>query len=565
MRKLHCTVPAPLPPLPALLALLHLLAAPAGAQPIGSGGVQFTVFGRGNPVGVEEVTVTRPDGGLVITGSSRLGPPLDVVVRRAEVRYDASGKPVSCFVEGSLKQRLLVMSTTVAGTTATTDITEGSAFTRRTHEIAPDALLLPSVFFGGHEALAARLGSMKVGEETSAYVPGQEQITVRLVSANDERIQTAGATVKARRFRVEMIEPERTVDAEVWADEHGRLVRFSAATQTLDIVRTDVASVSARREVVARPGDEAVRIPANGFTLAGTVSRPSPPPAKGVRLPAVVLVGTVGATDRDETRGGVAVLGQLGSALADAGFAAIRYDRRGVGQSGGRAETATIGDFAEDLRAVVKFLRNRKDVDRDRIAVLGYDEGGSVAMAAAAADEDIKALALAATPGVKGTELVLEKQRAALAEMDLSPEEKQKRIEMQQRVNEAVVTGKGWMGVPPAMRRQAETPWFRSLLSFDPAVPLKRLRQPVLVLHGALDSELGTQHAEALAALAKARKGEAAQKVRLDVIPGVNHLLVPAAKGTVDEYGSLADASVSQDVVKAIAGWLGEVLPPREK
>ncbi len=556
MRKLHSTV---------VVALLVLAPALAGAQPLTTGGVQFTVFVRGTPVGIEETTVARSAEGLLVTGVSRLGPPLDVVVRRAEIRYDASGKPLSCFVEGSIRQRLMVISTTVEGTTATTDLTEGTARDRKVHEIPPDAVVLPAVFFGGHEVLASRLAGKTPGDEVSVYVPGQGTVTARIVAASDERIQTAGAMVKARRFQVAMADGAKTVDTEVWVDEKGGLVRFSAAAQTIDIVRTDVASVAARREAVPRAGDESVRMPANGFTLAGTLSRPAGTTPKGTRLPAIVLVGSIGATDREETRAGVSILGQLASALADGGFLVLRYDQRGVGQSGGRAESAEIGDYAEDVRAAVRFLRKRKDVDRDRVAVLGYDQGGSVAMTAAARDEDIKALILAATPGVKGTELVLEQQRAALAQMSLPEAEKQRRIDLQARINEAVITGRGWEEIPPAMRQQADSQWFRSLLTFDPADPMRRLRQPVLVVHGALDAELGAHHAEALAGLAEARKKPAGEKVRLDVIPGVNHLLVPAREGTVDEYASLAGAVVSPDVVSAIVNWLGEAMPARKK
>ena len=35
-------------------------------------------------------------------------------------------------------------------------------------------------------------------------------------------------------------------------------------------------------------------------------------------------------------------MGQIARALVDAGFLVVRYDKRGIGQSGGRAESATI-------------------------------------------------------------------------------------------------------------------------------------------------------------------------------------------------------------------------------
>ena len=61
----------------------------------------------------------------------------------------------------------------------------------------------------------------------------------------------------------------------------------------------------------------------------------------------------------------------------------VRYDKRGVGQSGGRSEFATLGDYAEDVVAVVKFLEKRKDIDPKRIALVGHSEGAAVALLAA--------------------------------------------------------------------------------------------------------------------------------------------------------------------------------------
>ena len=77
----------------------------------------------------------------------------------------------------------------------------------------------------------------------------------------------------------------------------------------------------------------------------------------------------------------------------------LRYDKRGVGQSGGRAESAGLQDYAEDLRAAVKFLSERKDVDAKRIAIVGHSEGGLVAMLAAAKEKKIAGVASAGDAG----------------------------------------------------------------------------------------------------------------------------------------------------------------------
>ena len=126
---------------------------------------------------------------------------------------------------------------------------------------------------------------------------------------------------------------------------------------------------------------------------------------------------------------------QLANSLADAGFLVVRYDKRGVGQSGGRDESATIQDYADDVRAVVEFLRNRKDADRNRIAVAGHSEGGLVALQAAAnaGSKRVAAVALLATPGTKGGEFVLEQQAYLLDKLKLPDDEKQSRIDLQKK------------------------------------------------------------------------------------------------------------------------------------
>mgnify|MGYP003693597821 CR=1 FL=1 len=115
------------------------------------------------------------------------------------------------------------------------------------------------------------------------------------------------------------------VDADLWSDQAGHLVRVSLPTQSIEFVREDVASVSSRTVSISRPNDEQVKVPGNGFVIAGTLSRPASSTEK--QLPAVVLLGGSGPTDRDEVVFGIPILGQIASALADAGFMVLRYDK----------------------------------------------------------------------------------------------------------------------------------------------------------------------------------------------------------------------------------------------
>jgi len=267
-------------------------------------------------------------------------------------------------------------------------------------------------------------------------------------------------------------------------------------------------------------------------------------------------VGGSGPVDRDEVVAGIPVFGQLASALADAGFLVLRYDKRGVGLSGGRTETATLQDFADDALAAIKYLEERKDVDPRRITIVGHSEGAWAALVAAARDKDIARVVTLAGPGTTGAELALEQQRHFLERSGMSEAEKQEKIALQKKVQQAVVTGTGWDGVPVEIRKQAETAWFQSYLAFDPKAVLPRVRQPLLVVLAELDTQVSPANAESLAAIARARrKDPGVQVVR---IAGVNHLFVAAKTGEVDEYGSLQSRTIAPELPAAIANWLGK-------
>jgi hypothetical protein len=552
--------------------LLLLAASTSVAQPPLAGQAEpvpsnLTVFIQGMPIGSERVTVTSNADGWTIRATGRLGAPVNMTTTRFEVTYDRDWKPLATHIEGSLRGQPLVVHTAFAGGNATSEIMQAGQQTQKTVTVSADTLVLPNMFYSAYEALALRLADTLPGAELRAYILPQMEVDVLVIGVAEERIQTPGRTVLARRFDVSFVNPSGPVPAEVWIDENNRLLRFRVNVQGLEVAREDVAAVSARVERLARSGDEPVRMPANGFTLAGTLSRPAIPatpagPKQVPRLPAVIMVPGSGPTDRDEMVSGIPVFAQIANAIADAGFLVVRYDKRGVGQSGGRNEAATIDDFAEDLRAVVRFLRKRKDVDDKRIAIVGHSEGGFVGMLAASREQkNVAALALIATPSSTGAELVLEQQTHLLDRMQLPEGEKRDRIELQQRIQKAVVTGTGWDTVPPGLRRQAETPWFRSFLLFDPAKLMPKVEEPILVVQGERDRQVPVRHAYRLIEMAKARKAN--WGAELVIVEGINQLLVPAPTGEITEYATLRDKTVSRQVLDQLTNWLKSAMPER--
>jgi hypothetical protein len=542
---------------------LALPQAPAAAAPARPS--TLVVFMQGMPLGSEEVTVSSDAGGWTIRATGRLGAPANLSTARFEAVYDAQWKPVRLEVDGSLRGQAMTLRTVFTDGSAASEVLQAGQQTRKTDTVAADTLILPNMFFAAYEALAQRLATAKPGDEFKAYVVPQAEIDIQVLGVSEERIRTATSTVAARLYSLTFVNPGGPVAAEAWIDEQARLLRFRVAAQGLEVAREDIATVSARVERMTRAGDEQVRMPSVGFSLAGTLSKPAMPPlppgTKNVpRLPAVILVPGSGPVDRDETVAGISVFAQLANTLADAGFLVVRYDKRGVGQSGGRDESATLDDYAEDVRAAVAFLRKRKDVDEHRIAVVGHSEGGLVGMLASTRDRKrIAALVLVATPGTNGGDLVLEQQARLLDAMQLPEGERRNRIELQQKIQQAVISGTGWEAIPPGFRRQAETPWFRSFLLFDPVAVMRKIEEPVLIIQGARDRQVSVRHAHRLAEAGRARKRNPGTD--LVIVDGINHLLVPAPTGEVSEYPTLTDKKVSAQVLDELTKWLKERLP----
>jgi pimeloyl-ACP methyl ester carboxylesterase len=555
MRSSYCSV--------AVLALA-LAAGPGLAQTATEARTAgFTVFVQGVSVGVEKVTVTRSPQGITITGEERIGPPIRLTTSRAEVRYTPDWQPLGCVIEGRLKDDAIAIRASVSGAHVTSDYRQGEKSASRTDQVPVNIVLLPNVFFGSYEALAARLAGARAGDRIDIYVPPVAAAVVTVKGVADDRVRTPAGPVEIRRYELQIDGPEGPIGVELWANREGHLLRLSLPSQAFDLIRTDLASVASRREPIARPNDESVQIPANGFSLTGTLSKPAAGRREDARLPAVVLVSGSASTDRDEVLAGIPVFGQLASALADAGYVVLRYDKRGVGQSGGRAENTTVQDYAEDAIAAVKFLERRDDVDRRRIAMVGYGEGGAVAAVAASRSGAIHALVLVAAPGATGSLFVLEQQQHLLDLMKVSDAERRAKIEQQKRLHEAVLTGRGLDALPDDLRRSADTPWFRSFLSFDPSQVIRKCDQPILILQGTMDREVAPVNADRLEAIARSRKGRAGQAVRLVRLAGLNHLLVPAPTGELDEYDHLAAGAISPEVAAAVDAWLKDVMGTR--
>ncbi len=290
---------------------------------------------------------------------------------------------------------------------------------------------------------------------------------------------------------------------------------------------------------------EHVKIPSGrGYDIAATLTKP-----KGAaKMPVVITISGSGPQERDSritVVPGYEIFRQIADTLGRRGIAVLRFDDRGVGESGGRESAArsSSADFADDVRAIVSWLRARSDIDATRIVLAGHSEGGLIAPMIAVRDAQLKAIAVLAGPAYDGRTVLMFQNRQGI---DNAPG-----LTASQRDSL-------WKSVPAALDSIGKTnPWMGFFMTHDPVATAKLVKQPVLILQGETDRQVTAEQADLLLT---AFRSNGNRDVTLRKFPATNHLFLNDPSGLPGGYPQLKDAKVRKEVLGALADWATRVL-----
>jgi pimeloyl-ACP methyl ester carboxylesterase len=137
-----------------------------------------------------------------------------------------------------------------------------------------------------------------------------------------------------------------------------------------------------------------------GVKLAGTLTLPEGPGP----FPAVILIAGSGKNDRNETPFGHFLL--LSDYLTKRGFAVLRADKRGVGESTGNYRSATSMDFAQDIEAGINFLKTIPEINSEKIGLIGHSEGAVIAPIIASRNDKVAFIVMMGGVGISGEQLL---------------------------------------------------------------------------------------------------------------------------------------------------------------
>lgn len=157
---------------------------------------------------------------------------------------------------------------------------------------------------------------------------------------------------------------------------------------------------------------EEVSFANQGARLAGTLFLPD----RAGKVPGIVLVHGSGAAPRF-------VNSSIAAHLAQAGYAVLSYDKRGVGESTGRYGGGTDREIcpenfnllASDASAGMTFLARRSEVRADAVGLMGQSQGGWITPRAAVLNGKAAFIVLLVGPTTSAQAIVrLEKLRLGL-------------------------------------------------------------------------------------------------------------------------------------------------------
>lgn len=303
-----------------------------------------------------------------------------------------------------------------------------------------------------------------------------------------------------------------------------------------------------------------------GIKLAGTLTMPN----GAAPFSAVVLVSGSGPQNRNEELLGHKPFLVLADYLTRRGIAVLRYDDRGVGESEGNYAQAGISDFATDAEAAMDYLKTRKEINKEKIGIIGHSEGGCIAFMLAAEQKPSFIVSLAGA-GVDGQHL-LRIQREALFIASGIPEvhiaqfndymAQAQTIAIEAKTKTDIEVGVTELFKGTLMEKQTEpaieqlsSPEIISFLKYDPAPYFKKINCPVLALNGMKDLQVpcGVN----LDAILNGISANGNKQVMTKPYFNLNHLFQTANTGLPSEYGAIEE-TFNEEALKDIIDWIVE-------
>jgi uncharacterized protein len=295
---------------------------------------------------------------------------------------------------------------------------------------------------------------------------------------------------------------------------------------------------------------EEVTFNSEGYVIAGALTEAVGPVA------AALLITGSGRVDRDSDArlpGGLklrtGITRAMAEALAAAGVSSLRYDKRGVGRSGGDYWTTGMDERLADARAGLGWLAAR--AGGLPLLAIGHSEGTYHAGQLAADGAVAGAVLLSGSVQTGAEVLSWQTQQLAtrlpasarliLRLMRTDP------IRAQRKNQDRIMASSA--DVIRIQGQRVNARWFRDFIRYDPAPVLARITVPVLAITGGHDLQVQPQDVDAIGALVKG-------PFEGHIVGDLSHLLRPDPDSAGPRgYRRAMRQPVSPEILALITGW----------
>lgn len=242
------------------------------------------------------------------------------------------------------------------------------------------------------------------------------------------------------------------------------------------------------------------------------------------KTPVVLIIQGSGPTDKDGNSAAIPgnnnSLKMVAEALAEAGIASLRFDKRGMGMSKSAAiseANLTFDIFVEDAKAWLNSLISNKSFTK--VGVIGHSQGSLIGMLISR-DTDVSAFASLAGPSLNISETLMTQIKA-------NPNNPASIITEAENIMNELKKGNTVSDIPSyyaSLFRLSIQPFMSSWMKYDPQSSFKKLNIPTLVINGTTDLQVTMEDAM--------RLHTANPKSKQYIIDGMNHVLKNAPKDT---------------------------------
>jgi pimeloyl-ACP methyl ester carboxylesterase len=208
----------------------------------------------------------------------------------------------------------------------------------------------------------------------------------------------------------------------------------------------------------------------------------------------------------------------------------VRYDKRGVGESAAIVKSESellFSHMIDDAAGFINMLK--KDPRFSRVVVLGHSEGSLIGMIAAAREKAAGFISVAGT--AERADKTIKKQL-----FEQSPTSAKNALP----ILDSLVNGYTVQKIDPsynALFRPSIQPYMRSWFKYEPVQEIKKVKAPILILHGTNDIQVGKAHAELLK--------KASPAATLKFVYWMNHVLKPAPSTRAENIATYSDENLS--------------------